>query len=105
MRRLLIISSVLLACPSPRSRTPFIVRVAVTGSLEKVDPVPGSPSFSSWAQNWVFEPLARFDARGEFVPAFASRVEMRQRGQIYIELPRERRFNDGSLISVEDVEQ
>jgi hypothetical protein len=79
------------------------LRVAVSGSLDRVSPETAAPNRSAIAQNWVYEPLARIGPVGDIVPALASKVEIVGDRELRAWPRQDVRFSDGTLLTFEDV--
>jgi hypothetical protein len=101
--RLVLVLICLTACKQGRNVSPFTLRVAVSGSLDRLGPDTTTPNRSALAQDWVYEPLGRFDAAGDFVPVLASKLEMAGKGEVRVWLRADARFSDGTPLTFEDV--
>lgn len=102
MRALLIVICAL-GCRTRGSVDEFTFRVAVSGSLETVNPDAELRSWASIAQPWVFEPLARLTAGGEIEPVLAARVEVVGPQVLRLWVRNDARFEDGTPITFEDI--
>lgn len=100
MRALLVVVCLWACRPAPQAK-PFILRVAVTGLLDKVE-----PQASSWtvvATALVFERLISFGHLGEIVPVLATKVEMAGPRALRVWLRSDARFSDGSPVTFADI--
>jgi len=101
--RPLLVLICLAACRPARNAPLFTLRVAVSGSLDRVGPETTTPNRSALAQDWVYEPLARVGEAGEIVPALASKLEVAGPRELRVWLRAEARFSDGAPLTFEDV--
>src|SRR5207302_10109131 len=97
----LLIAASLAACTG-RPAAPFELRIAVSGALEPVRPE-FARSWSTLAQPWVFEPLARLGPDGVMVRILATRLETVNAKSIRVWLRTDARFSDGSPVTLDDV--
>lgn len=103
MRRVLLaLLAALLAC-KPSSRQPhFQLRIALLGPLNPL--VPGAePSWSEYAQPWVYESILRTASDGSPSPGLAARFRFSSPGRVGLVLRQGARFSDGSAVTAADV--
>jgi hypothetical protein len=105
VRRVLVpILTLAVACSPARKEAPFRLRIALVGPLTTIAPG-AQPSASSYAQEWVFEPLLRTAADGAAIPGLAGRFEFSSPSRIVVELRDGAKFSDGSAVTAEDIRQ
>jgi len=96
------VCAVVAACKPPVEPSAFRLRFGVVGPLTPVRPGV-LPSDSSYAEDWVFEPLLRTTPDGSTVGGLASRFEMLSPSRLRLELRQGASFSDGSPVTAEDV--
>jgi len=77
-------------------------RIAAAGDLAPFGPHPIG-SASSFAQDWVYEPLVHLEADGSTRPALAVRVDRVDAKAIRAWVRPDARFSDGTLVTQKDV--
>jgi hypothetical protein len=102
LHRRLLLLAILGACSRPAPTDEFQFRVAAAGELALLGPHT-TGSFSVIAQDWVFEPLARFRADGTLEPALASTFERVKPNLVRVRIRNDARFSDGSPVTLGDV--
>jgi ABC-type transport system substrate-binding protein len=96
------LATILAACGRQRTESPLTLRVAVVGTLEKLSAAP-LVGFSSVAQDWVYEPLARVAEDGSLYPVLAASMETLPGGRMRFRLRTDAYFSDGSKVTSDDV--
>jgi len=95
-------SLVLVACAPPHGQQEFRLRVALVGPLKSL--APGSePSYSVYAEPWVFESLLRTADDGSPRPALASDFQFSGPAQMAMRIRAGAKFSDGSPVTAEDI--
>ena len=100
MRALLVVVFLAACSPAPKA-SPFTLRIAVSGSLDKVEPK--ARSWSVIARALVFERLVSIGQAGEIVPVLAARVENAGPMALRVWLRPDAHFSDGSPVTFADV--
>jgi MarR-like DNA-binding transcriptional regulator SgrR of sgrS sRNA len=100
--RHLLLLAVLAGCSRPAETSAVQFRIAAPGDLAPLGPQP-LQSYSAIAQEWVYDPLVRFDADGSTKLALASRLERIDSKSIRASIRRDARFSDGSPVALSDV--
>ena len=101
MRRLLLLI-VLAGCSRTGEAGSFRLRIAAAGELAPLSPAPMG-SYSTLAQDWVFEGLLRLEADGTVKPALASRWDRLDGKSVRAWIRPDARFSDGSPVGMGDI--
>ena len=103
MRRVLLaVVAAALACRPSREQGEFRLRIALVGPFTPLAPG-AEPSNSTYAQEWVFEPLLRTASDGSAISGLAARFEFSSPARVIVELREGAKFSDGSAVTTEDV--
>jgi len=101
LRRLLLFA-VLAGCSYPAETGGPQLRIAAAGELARLGPRPMS-SFSTFAQDWVYEGLLRLEGDGSVKLALASRLDRVNGKTVRAWIRPDAKFSDGSAVRIEDV--
>jgi len=101
LRRLLLFA-VLAGCSYPAETGGPQLRIAAAGELAPLGPRPMS-SFSTFAQDWVYEGLLRLEGDGSVKLALASRLDRVNGKTVRAWIRPDAKFSDGSAVRIEDV--
>jgi len=101
LRRLLLVA-VLAGCSHPAETGGVQLRIAAAGDLAPLGPRPMS-SYSTFAQDWVYQGLVRLEADGSVKLILASRLDRVTPKSMRAWIRPDAKFSDGSPVQVEDV--
>ena len=99
---MLLVVVFLAACKPVPKASPFTLRIAVSGPLDKVEPE--ARTWSVIAKALVLEPLISIGQTGDIEPVLAARVEEAGPDALRVWLRPDARFSDGTAVSFADVE-
>ena len=93
---------VTMACGAPTAPRDFVLRVAVASPFSAGKEIARN-GISTIYEEWIYEPLVRFSATGELVPALADRFEEEPDGRFRIHIRNDATFSDGSRVTPQDL--
>ena len=96
---------VIAACRPQRPQEAFPLRLAVSGSLERVRPLANVDNWTFVANSHVFEPLVLLAEDDSLVPVLAARTERVSPAAIRLWLRDDATFSDGTRVSLEDLQR
>jgi ABC-type transport system substrate-binding protein len=97
-----LIAALSCGCTAHPPRDPFVLKIALGGTLGEFSPTE-EPGWASIAAPWVFERFVSLDPKGELTPILATRVVRSADGVIHLEALPRGNFSDGSPIEVGDL--
>jgi hypothetical protein len=101
--RALLVGLLLAACRPVTPPAPFMLRIAVSGPLDRLEPNAEARSWTVIAEKLAYENLITVGRIGEIVPVLAAKVELVGDRALKVWLRPDARFSDGTPLTFADV--